>query len=337
MFLGASGAATGGGGSFTNPLLTGPYAAVQWGDGVAAYSTNSGTSWTSLSPNGGNGNYGFTSSGDRFVFPAYTGTQIVWNSTFTSSVSGTLGGYGGMRAFRSAGTGTIMCRVFGTGLFRSTNGGSTFTKVFDATGSFNSGLHCGLDGVWFHTDVNIGVTPRTQQYYISQDDGITWTQTTSGLPATSASAFNGFSGYMNGKHHAWIPSASTGSELYTSLNGITWTLVGTKGAGPYIGDNYGNLYSVIYISPYYWCTYSNTVYRSSNGITWSAFSAPTGLCQGLGYANGVFIYVLFNGTNTGTVYTSTDPSLGSSSWTLRYTATTTAYGMAQGLNQNSFG
>jgi hypothetical protein len=331
MMLGATTAAP-------PPLPTYPYAVALWGtDGSGFYSTSSGTSWSSLTPTSGPNNEGFNSSGSSFNMPSYNNANItVWNNTLSSYVSSAaVASF--MRAHRNS-TGTICARNFGNSLYRSTNGGSSFSVALATTGTyFNSGLHYG-NGKWFHTNVDTSVTPRNQYHYTSSDDGVTWAQNTTGLPATSGSGgFAGFSGYMNGKHHWWGQNSTTGTGLYTSTDGLTWSFVGTSNLSPggVYGDNNGG--AVIYNGGTYYTGVSSNIFYSSNGYTWSSVALSTlsitgANIQGLGFTNGVFILATSDGT-TARIYTSTTPTV-SGSWTLRNSSASTASSaMALGLNQ----
>lgn len=342
MFMGSSGGSgfiTPSGTQIYSQLATGPYAiaTVQEYPGVGFKSTDSGTTWSSLSPTAAF-TYGPISCSNSFLLHDYYGASVFWNSNLTSSVTDT-SSTTLMRSFKSQ-SGTIIGRTFGSTLYRSTNGGSTFTSVLTTHGTFfNSGLHCGLDGTWFHADYDS--FSSAQYFYVSTDDGITWFEATTGLPTLNGNG--GYSGYMNNKHHWWGKTNAGSYGLFTSTNGVTWTFIGNVSGGvryDSIGDSYGQQYNVIYISSYYYTAWNNYIYRSSDGCTWSTWgtqceSTPGyGYNQNIAYTNGVFILITDGPSSTyeiSNIYTTTDPTVG---WTLRKSISSSGYVGATGLNQS---
>jgi hypothetical protein len=305
----------------------------------AYISTDSGITWSQTWNCGSN--YGAASQSNTFIFPGYgAGTSRVYNSTGGSYVQSATGM---MRLKISPTTGTLIGRAFGSTIYRSTDGGSTFSTAttVSPTSSFNSGLTCGPSGTWFHSYVDTSPTPRTQQHMVSTDDGVTWSySSTTGLPATTPSAFAGFCSYMNGAYHAWLPNTTSGTGLYTSPDALTWTFIGTV-SGASIGGNYGDANGVFYRNGYYYAKGSNSyIYRSTNGYsftTWGSLAAGTSGYSGVGYSNGNWLFINGDATNSASYIRScSDPNtLG---WTLRYTSTTASsypHGI-YGLNQDFY-
>lgn len=309
--------------------------------GPTLYTINSGTSWASLYGASNSYSYGGISSGDSFI--ATGDTLRVYDSTFTSyQENATFPSTA--RGYKNPETGTIIVQSY-SGLYRSINNGASYSLVYTRNASsFSSGLHYG-NGVWFHSWVNTDVTPRTQHHVVSTNDGATWTTSgISGLPSTSFHYFDGFSGYMNSQHHAWLPSPNGFSiELYTSTNGFSWSFANNLGS-PRIGNGYGQGRPVFFRDSYYYAVTADSVARisrSTNGwnfVNWGnvANANYTGYSS-VAYINGFWIIV--GGTGDPNyqmlIYQSPDPVNGV--WTLRYTGQINSYGAlsVMGINQNN--
>jgi hypothetical protein len=321
-----------------------PYGMISSYRGPALYTTDSGTSWQTLYGDSSSYSYGGISSGNSFL--STTAPFRHYDKTFSSYQENTNFQATIERVYKNPDTGSIVLWNGSNALLRSLNNGATFSTVYtrSPSGSFSSGLHYG-NGLWFHTWVDTNVTPRVPYYVVSTNDGASWTSSgISGLPTTSAAGFSGFSCYMNGKHHAWLPGpvGSTPTRLYTSTDGFTWTYIGQV-SDANIGDNYGQSFSVFFRSPYYYAKLGSSdtrIGRSTDGYTFTAWGvAPSpsdvNFYNSPAYINGFWIA----GSTTVSpnyqikVFQSSDPTVG---WTLRYTGSTNSYGgQAMGINQNN--
>jgi hypothetical protein len=137
--------------------------------------------------------------------------------------------------------------IFSGTLYRSTDGGVTYTGSTPFTGNMQS-MHANGSTVFVST-----YQSNNNYFYISTDSGATWTASgISGLPgSTPQSNPQSFSVYSNGKHNLWLNSgASFTWQYYTSTNALSWTFI-------------GNVTGLGTISPYYPIWYYNGAYYSS--------------------------------------------------------------------------
>lgn len=299
--------------------------------------TDGGMTWSHVYGSVPQQSYGGISCGNAFLVPNDAGDRVFSDDLSAVNKSA---GYSTQRVFRAPNTGTIIKISSGYTLIRSTDGGITFSTVCTPVNyrGFSSGLHYG-NGVWFFSFVDTNPTPRTQNHYISTDDGLTWSNTaTTGLPTTSAGSFSGFSCYMNGSHHAWLsPDGATGVKYYKSTNGTTWTYTGVL-TGASIGDVYGSEFGTFYRSPYFYAQNSKCLARSTDGYTFTNWgvSIPsyTKYNGSPGYINGTWFMSGCDSTYKTEIYSTTDPTVG---WTLRYTSIESGTYDATiiGINQNN--
>ena len=172
--------------------------------------------------------------------------------------------------------------IFGGTLYRSTDGGVTYTTYGSFSGNMQA-MHARGTTVFVST-YNSG----NNYYYVSTDSGATWTSSgITGLPSSTPNSNPySFSVYLNGKHNLWIQSGSSSTyNYYTSTNALSWTFIGSVTGNP---GNINPSSSVWYYNGYYYSsiagsTYDNIAgYRSSDGYTWATFGVKPSL-SGFGY------------------------------------------------------
>lgn len=201
---------------------------------------------------------------------------------------------------------TVIAGSRGYGLYRSVDNGVTWNKT---TGNQRIDALTVSGSVYF-----AGVTPTDQfgaatggQVHRSDDDGLTWSNKSNGLPNTPvlALAVNGTAVFA-GTANFGIFSAGGGSGIYRTLNnGETWTAVnnGLTSLGVHALANTG---SDLYAGT------ENGLFRSSNnGDSWTRIGATlTDQRVFALYANG---NLLLAGTVAGGLFRSTD---GGATWAL---------------------
>lgn len=328
-----------------SPVAAGstPYGMITLYYGSTLYTTDSGASWQTLY--GSNVySYGGISSGNSFLSPSGAYFRV-YDRTFSSYQEDTNLQSTTERAYKNPDTGTIIIWN-STRLERSLNNGSSTSVVYvrSPNSPFSGGLHYG-NGVWFHTWMDTNVSPRVPYYVVSTNDGASWTSSgITGLPSTGNGAFSGFSCYMNGSHHAWLPApnGNSGIYLYKSTNGFAWSFAGTVSSAQ-IGDNYGQMFGVFFRSPYYYAKASSSdsrIVRSTDGYSFSAWGVQANVSENNVYNSPAYINGFwFTGTTSASpnyqakIYQSSDPT---ASWTLRYTGPVNSYGgTIMGINQNN--
>lgn len=217
--------------------------------GAVHQTTNGGLNWTNMTPVG-----------------AYTNS-----ASFVNVV-----------AFVTPSVGIIMGDPVGGDfeIWRTTNGGASFTKVPGANipnpasgseyGTVNVYEKYGTNDIWFGTTLN--------RVYHSTDGGLNWTVSpaiTSTLGAAQAIADIAFSDANNGLMTAYFgPSAATASiTLWNTTNGgATWTQINTISSGFGYND-----FCAIPGSPGWYASVSNGAtaavqflsYSMDNGVTWN--------------------------------------------------------------------
>lgn len=236
--------------------------------------------------------------------------------------------------------------IFGGTLWRSTDGGSTYTSSTPFTGNLHA-MHARGTYVFVST-YSGGVLYN----YVSTDSGATWTTSgITGLPTTYTSSNpQSFSVYSNGKHNYWVQSGS-GYQYYTSTNGTNWTFIGGVSS---TNPGFSAANCVWYHNGYYYgssADYSFSSfagYRSADGYTWSTFGFKPSF-PGFGYgritatSSGLVMSYTGNccsGTRYNpTIYTTNSfdpPSAGS--WSVAYSYNYLTYGRlsagVRGYNQD---
>lgn len=174
--------------------------------------------------------------------------------------------------------------IFGGALYRSTDGGTTYTSSTPFTGSIQA-MHARGKTVFVAT-----YSGGNNYYYVSTDSGATWTTSgITGLPGSYiASNPYSFSVYANGKHNLWIQAGPSSTYYYyTSTNALAWTFIGSVTGNP---GNINPSNAIWYYNGYYYMTTAGNAYnglagyRSSDGYTWATFGAKPSLL-GFGYRN----------------------------------------------------
>lgn len=229
--------------------------------------------------------------------------------------------------------------IFGNTLWRSTDGGVTYSSSTPFTGAYLVAMHAKGETVFVVTK-NGGATANFY-YYISTDSGATWSSSGfSGLPTagSAGSSYYGisFSIYSNGKHNLWLRSSATGSgfDYYTSTNGTSWTFQGNVANS---SMNFGADQVVWYYNGYYYWQnsgysfQSEAGYRSSDGYTWATFGTkPTfpgfGTSRLTATSSGLVMsyagYCCSGTRYSPTIYTAnTFSPTGTGCWTTAYTYT----------------
>ncbi len=120
---------------------------------------------------------------------------------------------------------------------------------------------------------------------MTSPDGITWT-------ARSAAAANTWTSvaYGNGRYVA-VASTGTGTRMMSSTDAITWSTVSG------ISDNTWE--RIIYGGTQFIAVGSSTAetVASPDGVTWTAYTAPSANWQGLAYGNSTIVAVRNSGTS----------------------------------------
>lgn len=160
--------------------------------------------------------------------------------------------------------------IFGGTLWRSTDGGATYTSSTPFLGNMQA-MHARGSFVFVAT-----YDSTVARYYVSTDSGATWTTSgITGLPGTASGNPQSFSVYSNGKHNYWVQSGS-GYQYYTSTNGTNWTFIGGVSS---TNPGFSAANCVWYYNGYYYSRNGGTTsdsfagYRSADGYTWSTFGA----------------------------------------------------------------
>jgi hypothetical protein len=163
--------------------------------------------------------------------------------------------------------------LFGGSIWRSTDGGVTYTASSPFTGSVQA-MYARGSTVLVST-----YSGSNLYYYISTNSGASWTSSgISGLPSTTPNGNpQSFYLYANGKYNFWVYSAPSYSyAYYTSTNGLSWTFISNvTGISNTLNPGSG----IWYYNGYYYATYAGNSYqntsgfRSSDGYTFSTFGA----------------------------------------------------------------
>jgi photosystem II stability/assembly factor-like uncharacterized protein len=215
----------------------------------------------------------------------------------------------------NANTALVTTTPGATFLYRTTNGGTSWTQVYtsSASGAF-------IDAIKMF-DANTGIAlgdPTGGRWTLlrTSNGGATWTRDSLGAPVqvgTEAGSNNGLF-TIGTNQYIWFPSNTTAPTIYRSTNGgttwafSTWPSTATFTAG------------IAFISPLIGVVGGNngTAARTTDGgATWTAVTIGTGTTP---------IYAIsatgteFWATKGGQVYRSTDRGV---TWTLSYTGTGT--------------
>lgn len=208
----------------------------------------------------------YVGTGEPTWWPGYDGVGVLKSTDggMTWNATGTLGnGHIARVAVDPTNTNRVYCAGFSGGLYRSTNGGTSWTLILAGD----------------VTDFALNTTTTTTMYagkrndgvYESTNDGSTWTKLGGGLPATMSNRVMLSLCDANPQ----VVYAKLDQTVYKTTNGgTTWSNLGNHG-----GTTYG-----------YWCTYiavdptdPNIVFAAGisvekstdGGATWTAITTGT--------------------------------------------------------------
>lgn len=169
--------------------------------------------------------------------------------------------------------------------FYSTDG-TSWTLATGATTQQNF-IHSATNGAGTTVAVAYTTLGNNLKY---TTNGTSWTQITVGSSQRLVSIAYGNS--------IWVVTlGATGNSVYTSSDGITWTLQsGVLPATAWFGLVYGTKFVAVPNT-------STTGAYSTNGTSWTSMTVPTGSYQNVGYSNGIYLAVSYGTTNA---ITSTD-------------------------------
>ena len=156
---------------------------------------------------------------------------------------------------------TIIC-CNGTGIYRSTDAGATFTQV--------SSVVCSIAIRAAKIGTDYFIYQSTTSAFRSTDSGVTWTtQAVTNGPSTSTGGRIAAPGRIvyNGTVYGCL---TTTQQLSTTTNGITWTNVAAL---------FPETVDCLVWSGTHWIAGRNStlpqIYRSTNGASWSTVTART--------------------------------------------------------------
>lgn len=258
----------------------------------------------------------------------------------TSGPSKTVGGPAntGVRYFIKVDNAIYGAAYSATGLFKTTDNGTTWVKVFDCA---NDVVNLLVDGN------NIYATTNGSGVYISEDKGVTWNQKNSGLTnlkvysitKSGANLYAGTDGegvflsINNGTSWSAINTGLTQKNINTVLTIGTTVFAGSSSAGVFVSTNFGvdwrqttltgkNIIILKTINnKIYAATWGGGIYISNdNGNTWNQSNTGLGtnlncLIFSIHTANDLFtttgdgIYYSKNGGATWTDITANFPSV----------------------------
>lgn len=211
-------------------------------DGGLWKSTNSGTTWASISDDlsqlgvsgvavqPGNSNIIYMLTGDgpgavSSIWPSIhnigvlktTNGGTTWNPTgLTFTAPNSSRGY---RLVMSPGNNQILIAATNSGLYRTTNGGTTWTNVQTSTSW--------RDIVWHPTNNNIVYATRVGGFWRSTNAGATWTQVTSGLTSSGRMQVD-----VSANQPNWVYVQNQSGQIFRSTNsGVSFSLRGTRNVG----------------------------------------------------------------------------------------------------------
>lgn len=209
-----------------------------------------------------------------------------------------------------------------SGVSKNLNAVTYSNGVFVAVGASGTVVISSGDGTWTKKS-RLGDNMRAVAYgnsmfmatdndghcCVSADDGNTWTTYNEVLPAANATGL-----VYNPNDGSFYCVCN--SQVYTSVNGQSWTQVATVNNGTRIA--YGSNKLIVVGD-------SGVIYGSTDFTNWAAeTSGVSGTLTGVTYANGKF-YAVGAGE---TILSST----GNGTWTIEHTGTTLLYSLAYGQN-----
>lgn len=206
-------------------------------------------------------------------------------------------------------------------VYRTSNGGSTWSTVFTQAGGF-------INGIWMK-DANTGFMtgdPVGARWSLwkTTNGGITWDSAGMNLPQVGSEAGWNNALYINGSN-IWFGTNNT-KVYYSSNNGANWTAQATTGQASSYGVWFNGTTGFI-------AGTSNVMKTTNSGTTWVANTAPgTGTCQGIFNAPGTSTWWMVR-QSTG-VYKTTDDG---TTWTTDYTFTGTGWSISGSRTANAGG
>ncbi len=166
----------------------------------------------------------------------------------------------------------IFAGAYGDGLFCSTNGGSSWTKLGLDDGTWINAVIIssnGTRGLNLFVGANRGGVGEMHGIILSTDEGMTWTEVNSGMPENSDVTALAVSPVPAGGSNLF--AATNGAGLFVSTNnGSTWSEADNGLGHPYISSlivSGSNIYAG--------CDYGGVFVSTDNGTTWA--SANSGL------------------------------------------------------------
>jgi hypothetical protein len=225
--------------------------------------------------------------------PAHAADAFLWTTPSSANSNGT------RHAAISADGSVILVGKNGTlpasGVYLSTDGGSTFNKIAAITAASYT-VAVSADGTKM-----FAVALTSNNLYYSTDSGSTWTLKTSAVSAT-----DNYATCMSGDGSVWMSGGSTG--VYVSTNfGVDWSAESGMGTGTWWSCWMNSTGSIRYVLPW------NAALKisSNSGSTWSTSgtsvfdaycltSSSDGTKVFIGSRNG---YNMYKSTNSGSSFT----------------------------------
>jgi len=244
---------------------------------LLSISSNSGSSWTVLPTisqtlaYGNIGNFAMSSNGvfyayadqnSRFFLSSNSGASFSEVGAITNQVPGSY-------PISISSNGSVILAPKGSGMFLSTNGGSTWSTIASALGSWSGGNAISSNGTYM-------LVSSSSNAYISSNTGSTFTQITS--IGTSIYGWN-FTVSYDGSRMAAAPMGinyGNGGYIYVSSNfGATWTQATSAGSNYWYtlsGSADGMKLALATTSP----ATGNVTISTDGGVTWSTVGNSSG-------------------------------------------------------------
>jgi len=211
-------------------------------DFVFLKSTNSGTSWTETSLASGGYNYGWcvacAPTNGNIVYVGGCEYTTTYNpkvykstdggSTFNEVYSATTGSYIYSIAVHHSNADVICAGSYSNGIHRTTNGGTSWTKVASLNYNYRMQASAAVHDVFWASGYNCA--------YRSTNGGATWSNMSSGLPSSyyyglALSSSDASDVYL-GCNAGFIKSTNSGTAWYESNNGLLLAEIIGLGVAP---------------------------------------------------------------------------------------------------------
>lgn len=221
---------------------------------------------------------------------AYAATVYQWGTVSSLQSLGVF-----KTAISSNGT-VVLVGTQGSGVYLSTNSGSTFTKI--------SSIPNAVYGVAMSANGSkmFAAARDSSAVYASTDAGVTWTST-----AGTVGSYNNYATCMSGNGSVWMVGTYSGSVYTSTNNGSSWTTNGTLGVlnwwSCYISYDGSKRLALP------WATALR--YSSDSGATWATSSTTVNDAYCLGASDdGTKVIIgsrgsnyLYRSTNSGATFT----------------------------------